>query len=137
MNLQDVCKNMLDNADMLMDLKHYPDITLHFSVFGAVKGKFWEVIFQCPNTIEYHAEIDDEMTEDDCYMVLEANVTQRRKGSFPQSIKDKLHNLDENSWVWDIHIESDDIILDLVTTEFSWQLHEIAGEEYFKRYPII
>lgn len=81
MNLQEVCERLLDNADMRIDLRAFPKVTLDILVQGTVNGKFWKVVFDCGQVIHMDAELDDDSSSGERYMILEASVNEIKKGS--------------------------------------------------------
>lgn len=58
--LNDVYSNFLNNADVKVTLED-DSITLNFRVFGKVKDKYWQVVFQCSQILEFDYILDDDL----------------------------------------------------------------------------
>ena len=124
--LVDVCKTMLDNADMSLDLSGYPSIIFNFVVYGSVDDKFWEVIFQCDEVISLKIENDNDLLRSDSHLVLDVNVI----GKLIENIsKDLLEKISEPlpAEVWLINI-CGDIQIELNCCKFNWKLNELTKQ---------
>jgi hypothetical protein len=90
--LIDICNKMLDNADMKLDLSCYPSVSLNFIIYGSVDEKFWEVQFQCKETIELKLENENDVSPNDFYLVLNVNVVSKSLNDIPKNIKLNINN---------------------------------------------
>lgn len=113
--LNDVYSNFLNNADVKVTLED-DSITLNFRVFGKVKDKYWQVVFQCSQILEFDYILDDDLVlERDWLIVLDAFVTQ----SF-----DKNHHP-----IYQIKLITHDYFY-LICQSFNWQIIEIDETSY-------
>ena len=78
MEVEQVCRRLLDNSNLEIDLSEFPKITLTFAVIGAVDSKYWEVIFvlDCVFDLQIEREYDGISSPNEAYMVLEASVNE-------------------------------------------------------------
>jgi hypothetical protein len=76
MNIDQICRNLLDNSDVVIDLSDFPKVTLTFAVIGTVDSKFWEVVFVLNSVfaLNINREHYERAGPNDSYMVLEAAV---------------------------------------------------------------
>ncbi len=130
--LIDICNKMLDNADMKLDLSCYPSVSLNFIIYGSVDEKFWEVQFQCKETIQLKLENENDVSPNDFYLVLDVNVVRKSLNDIPKNIKLNINNpkLQE---VWFINI-SGDLPIELTCCNFSWRLNELTPQQYESKY---
>ena len=133
LDLNYVCKSMLDNADMRINLSQFPKVTLDVVVQGTVDDKFWKVIFECRQVVQMNLEADDDIVSDELFMVLETNVNQYLKKDAEPAIRDRLDSLSMNDSFWTIEIFGH-LSLKLVTTKFDWSLVELTKNEYKSTY---
>ena len=129
MNLEKVCEALLDNADMSIDLSAYPKITLDILVQGTVNDKFWKVVFECGQVVHMDAEFDDDSSNNDLFVILEASVRQTVKKKVMPAIQHRMDSLKDDDPVWKVHLYGS-MSLTMVTTKFNWQLIELSAEEY-------
>ncbi|GAB2192083.1 hypothetical protein MAH1_36920 [Sessilibacter sp. MAH1] len=84
MNINEVCNNLLDNADVTLDFSQYPKIVLSFIVAGTVDSRFWEVEFVLESVVSLNItnDFDPEASPNDSYLVFEANVQNSSHDSY-------------------------------------------------------
>lgn len=123
--IADVCRRMLDNADLSIDLSGYPAVSLKFVVQGYVDGKFWTVRFECNHTISLKIENDSDVGRDDIHLVLGVSVNCKEKRDCDSSLHGYLNGLPSDSPVWLIRIDGH-LILNIVCCEFVWSLDELS-----------
>lgn len=133
MELKDVCKSLLDNADMQIDFSAYPKARLEIYVQGTVNGKHWKVEFECGQIVYMEAEFDDDSSSEDMFVVLDANVTELTKKKVAPAIQHRIEALDDDDVVWKVDLYGD-MSLSLVTTKFNWCLIELTKKEYEAAY---
>jgi len=133
MNLEEVCESLLDNADMSIDLSAYPKVTLDILVQGSVNDKFWKVVFECGQVVYIDAEIDDDSSSNDLFMVLEASVNETTKKKVMPAVQHRMDGLNDEDPVWKVHLYGG-MSLTMVTTKFNWQLIELSAKEYEAAY---
>lgn len=126
--LIDVCNKMLDNADMVLDLSSYPSISMSFIVHGSVDDSFWEVFFQCDETISLNIENDNDLITNDLHMVLEVNVLAKPLERLNEKISVYL-NEPKPELIWFINIYGD-ASLNLICGKFNWELKELSELQY-------
>ena len=126
--ITDICKNMLDNADMEVDFSSYPTIRLKFVVYGSVDDKFWEIVFECEETIGLEIENDSDVTFNEWHTVLEANVTGKKLSNVPESVASRVEARDADT-VWYISIFGG-LPINIICVKFNWKLIELSKEEY-------
>lgn len=129
MELNEVCKTLLDNADMSIDFSAFPKVKLEIYVQGTVKDKHWEVVFDCAQVVHMDAEFDDDSSINDLFVVLGTTVLQTVKKKVTSSIQHRMDSLGDEDPIWQVHLYGD-MSLTLVTTEFNWQLIELSEKEY-------
>ncbi|WP_444892125.1 hypothetical protein [Microbulbifer sp. TRSA001] len=133
MELQEVCESLLDNADMSIDFGAYPKVTLDILVQGTVNDKFWKVVFECGQVVHMDAEFDDDSSNSDLFMVLEASVNETIKGKVTPAVQHRMDGLSDEDPVWIVHLYGS-MSLTIVTTKFNWQLIELSEKEYEAAY---
>ena len=131
--LEYVCRHMLDNADMQLDLSAYPDVVLEFVVFGSVDGKFWGVKFECIGSLNFAIQNESDISKNDLHLVLGASVK-----SIDLNDCKRNHGLNlpagfEEDRIWSISIEGHAAI-QLLCLEFNWTLQELDPQTYEQRY---
>lgn len=121
MNLNEICKSLLDNADMKMNFDAFPKVKLDIYIQGTLEEKFWKVVFECNQVTSINIELlDDDITAADLVMVLDTNIKE-----FLNKNKEKI---------WRIDIGSGEISLLIETKKFNWQLVELSEADYRKIY---
>ncbi|MES2826053.1 MAG: hypothetical protein V4732_20805 [Pseudomonadota bacterium] len=81
-NIDEVCKTLLDNANVRVDLSKYPNVVLTFIVAGLVKASCWEVIFQLNSVTNLSVlrEHEEDYSPLDEYLVLAVSVVEHKVG---------------------------------------------------------
>lgn len=122
MNINEVCNNLLDNADVTLDFSQYPKIVLSFIVAGTVDSRFWEVEFVLESVVSLNItnDFDPEASPNDSYLVFEANVQNSSHDSYDAYI---------------ITMASGDIDFKAKTVGFSWQALPFTANEFRERHP--
>ena len=131
-SITEICNTMLDNADMELDLSSYPTICLKFVVYGSVDDKFWEVIFECRETISLEIENDSDVTSDEWHTVLETDVVVKGLSSVPVSTASRVEGKDVDT-VWSISVFGG-LPISIICVKFDWKLIELTKEEYESRH---
>ena len=131
--IEDVCRRMLDNANLSVDLSRYPRVTLKFIVQGSVDGKFWEVRFNCDHVVDLYIRNDDNIGKNDLHLVLETSVVCKQKRETDIALQERLFGKPLDMTIWLIHIYGH-MALDLVCSEFSWSTTELSVAEYRARF---
>jgi hypothetical protein len=130
--LTDVCKKMLDNADMILNLSSYPAIELKFIVHGSVDEKFWEVRFLCGGTIDLKIENESDVTSNDIHLVLEVNVTGKPTEEISENLKFRINEpVTQKVWFIDVHGH---MSIELMCSKFQWSLNELTKQQYESKY---
>jgi len=121
-NIDQVCKELLDNADVVMDLSSFPKIVLTFAVIGNIDSKFWEVIFVLDSVFELHIdrEYDTISSPNEAYMVLEASVK-------------KMEHEGHEAFLISLGHGSD-LDFSAKTVGFNWQANSFNEEEFKTKY---
>lgn len=130
--LEYVCQKLLDNADYIFDMTKFPHLTFNFCVFGQVDGKFWQVIFECKNILNFSIDSIptwwwDAWRLDYIHFCLQVGVTKKELEDTVEGryIK-KFYNNPE--YTYTVTIEGwPDIKLEVV--DFTWELKELSFEE--------
>jgi len=129
MELNEICKSMLDNADMSMDLRNFPEVKLSITVQGKVNDKFWQVLLTCGQVVYIDIEADDDTSPNELIMVLETEIIETTKEKVTPAVQHRMDQITDTDKAWLIKIYGG-ISLSLVTTQFDWQLLEISESEY-------
>ena len=128
--LDDVCRKMLDNADLFLDLSAYPNINMRFVVFGMVRNKFWEVRFECARAIYLDIANDGDVDPNEQHMVLDVSVESMPvKNCNPQFLW-RFSAPSPDTPVWTIKVYGD-VVINLVCCDFKWSLIEMTSEAYY------
>lgn len=130
MELEHICENFLDNADLHINLTNYPSVELRYLVYGTVENKYWEVIFNCGQVISLHIENDSDTQNNELHLVLEASVMLIAPDELSLDIKDRLPIASKVWRVWSYG----DGQLEIFTSKFDWELNQLTEEEYKHRY---
>ena len=133
MNLQDVCENLLDNADMSIDFSAYPDVVIEMWVQGTVKGGFWKVVFKCSQVVYIEAAFDDDSFTNDLFTLLDTKVKKMIKRDLLAAAQDRMDGLQDVDPVWEIYLYGAASIT-IVTTTLTWELIELSESEYSEVY---
>ncbi len=122
MNIVEICNDLLDNADVTLDLSNYPKVVLNFIVAGIVDSKYWEVQFNLDSVFELSitTEHDEEATANDCYVVLKTVV--------------KSENINGNE-IHSISLESGGFEFFSKTCGFSYSASSFERSQFVKKYP--
>ncbi|WP_431689043.1 hypothetical protein [Hahella sp. NBU794] len=129
MNLKQVCETLLDNADMRIDLSAFPKVTLDILVYGTMEDKYWKAVFECGQVVYMDAELDDDSSSNDLFVVLETRVKETTKSKVTPSVQHRMNDLQDDDPVWEVHLYGG-MSLTLITTKFDWKLVELAESEY-------
>lgn len=132
-DIADVCKRMLDNANLSIDLSRYPHVVLKFIVQGSVDGKFWEVRFNCGQVVDLNIKNDNEIGENDLHLVLETSVACKQRQETDAAHQERLFYQPLNMTIWTVHVHGD-MAVDLTCTEFAWSMTELSAAEYEARF---
>lgn len=124
MNIDEICNNLLDNSDVVLDFSNYPKVVLNFIVAGTVCSKYWEVQFILDSVFQLSlaTEMDVEATAFDSYIVLGATV------------KSKVYGDVE---VYEVTLESGDFEFYAKTVNFNYSATSYEFSEFSKKYPYI
>ena len=133
MNLQEVCKSLLENADMSIDFSEFPKVNFDILVHGTVNNKYWKVIFECGQVVHMDTEFDDEASYEDLFLILETKVEETTKTKVTPAVQHRMDSLKDHDPVWEIYLYGD-ISVTLITTKFNWKLTELSKTEYEKAY---
>ena len=133
-SLLEVCKQLLDDANLNLNFSLYPDVELKFTVQGKVLGKFWEVVFKSNETIRLVIQNDNTCHHiNNFHLVLETNVVKKEKKDVELSIQNNVETLEMTDSIYFISIYGD-VPIELVCCDFNWELNEISDEEYHSRF---
>ncbi len=122
-DLQKVCSQLLDNANMDVKFTNCPfSIELAFFVIGSdIK-----VEFSCSGIEKFSIEKDSE----DCplYLVLEVHVSSPKKVRDKKMSDSEFWALDHEDYVWGIFVlpEAD---ISIKSLSFDWSINQITEEE--------
>lgn len=97
-NIEEVCENLLDNANLQINLSSFPDILLNFVVAGKVNSFYWEVVFELLSVtqLSISKEHEEEYTSSDEYLVLSTSVKELEVESVRSYIVNIGHDSDFN-----------------------------------------
>lgn len=129
LNLQEVCESLLDNADMRIDLSSFPKVKLEIWIQGTVNEKFWKVVFDCAQVVHMEMSLDDDVSANNLFMVLEARVNETVKKEVTPDIQARMDGVQDDAPVWTVHLYGD-MSLTMLTTIFHWQIIELSAKEY-------
>ena len=133
MNIQEICRSMLDNADLSIDLSAFPMVTLDMIVHGSVNDKFWKVLFVCGQVVHIDAQFDSDSENNERFLLLEARVNETIKKSMPKLIQERMDDFGGEDPIWDLYLYGS-VSLKIVTTKFAWELLELSAQEYEAAY---
>ena len=121
--LDTICRTMLDNAEMNIEVTLYPfSVRLIFYVVGTDQ----KVIFNCLEIVSLH--LDKDPQDNPLFTVLETNVIPPKKIR-PTPLSDfGFGLLDQTEYCWQIDLQPQ-VILQIKALTFHWQVQTITADE--------
>ena len=118
-SLSDICRNLLDNADVRFLADAFPyGVVLQFHVSGTHEL----VNFECVEIVKLDLQMPPMRSE--WYLVLETNAVQRPKNELKARFSDPVMTdfEDLGEWLWQIQICAGELILEVICEKFEWKV---------------
>ncbi|WP_026179695.1 hypothetical protein [Hahella ganghwensis] len=72
--LRDICRSLLDNADLLLQLDRFPEVLMTFFVYGTVEGEYRKVIIRCRQVVSFNLDCEGCIQSNDLHSIYETLI---------------------------------------------------------------